>query len=116
MEQAEEVVRLVNRDSVKLVYDTYHLRMEESGTLSGILETYWPLIGHVQFGNAPTRNEPGVGEIDFDWIIQLVDQKGYKGWIGLEYNPSKDTWSSLSWVNRYGYHIDPRQRPANVGL
>jgi hydroxypyruvate isomerase len=115
MEQAEEVVRLVNRESVKLVYDTYHLRMEESGTLSGILEKYWPLIGHVQFGNAPTRNEPGIGEIDFDWIVQLVDKKGYKGWIGLEYNPSKDTWSSLSWVNRYGYHIDPRQRSVNAG-
>ena len=28
------------------------------------------MIGHVRFGNAPTRNEPGVGEIDFDFIIK----------------------------------------------
>lgn len=114
MAQAAEVVRLVNRESLRLVYDTYHLRMEETGTLTGILEKYWPLIGHVQIGNAPTRNEPGVGEIDFEWIIQRVDQKGYKGWIGLEYNPSKDTWSSLIWANRYGYNVDPQQRPASV--
>jgi hydroxypyruvate isomerase len=108
MEQGAEVARLVQRENMKLVYDTYHLRMEESGTLADILNMYWPLIGHVQFGNAPTRNEPGVGEIDFDYIIECLDQKGFKGWIGLEYNPSKDTWSSLAWTNRYGYKIDPR--------
>ena len=109
------MARLVQRENMKLVYDTYHLRMEETGTLANILNMYWPLIGHVQFGNAPTRNEPGVGEIDFDYIIECLDKKGFKGWIGLEYNPSKDTWSSLSWANRYGYRIDSRQRPPHVG-
>jgi hydroxypyruvate isomerase len=115
MEQAAEVARLVQRENMRLVYDTYHLRMEETGTLASILDRYWPLIGHVQFGNAPTRNEPGVGEIDFDYIAECLEKKGFKGWVGLEYNPSKDTWSSLSWANRYGYKIDPRQRPASAG-
>jgi hydroxypyruvate isomerase len=111
MEQATEVYRLVDRKNLKLVYDTYHLRMEETGSLSGVLDRFWSMIGHVQFGNAPTRNEPGVGEIDFDFIIKRLDEKGHQGWIGLEYNPSKDTWSSLAWTNRYGYQIDPSQRP-----
>jgi sugar phosphate isomerase/epimerase len=59
MQQAAEVYRLVDRANLKLVYDTYHLRMEEAGSLSDLLDRFWPMIGHVQFGNAPTRNEPG---------------------------------------------------------
>ena len=111
MEQGAEVYRLVDRPNLKLVYDTYHLRMEEQGSLTGVLDRFWPMIGHVQFGNAPTRNEPGVGEIDFDWLIKCLDEKGHKGWIGLEYDPSMDTWSSLMWANRYGYHVDLSERP-----
>jgi hydroxypyruvate isomerase len=109
MEQGAEVYRLVDRKNLKLVYDTK--RMEETGALSGVLDRFWPMIGHVQFGNAPTRNEPGVGEIDFDFIIKRLEEKGHKGWIGLEHHPSKDTWSSLAWTNRYGYRIGPSQRP-----
>lgn len=112
MQQGAEVLRLVNDDRLKLVFDTYHLRMEEAGALSNILDEYWPMIGHVQIGNAPTRNEPGVGEIDLHYLIERIDAKGYDGWIGLEYDPSQDTWSSLAWANRYGYDIRPRRPTA----
>ncbi len=108
MEQGAQVLRLVDDDRLRLVYDTYHLRMEETGTLSGILDAYWPVIGHVQIGNAPTRNEPGVGEVDLHYIVEQLDARGYDGWIGLEYDPSRDTWSSLMWASRYGYPIRPR--------
>jgi 2-dehydrotetronate isomerase len=108
MEQGAQVLRLVNDPRLQLVYDTYHLRMEEHGALSTILEAYWPLIGHVQIGNAPTRNEPGVGEVDLLYLIDQVDARGYNGWIGLEYDPSIDTWQSLMWAKRYGYDIRPR--------
>jgi hydroxypyruvate isomerase len=66
------------------------------------------MIGHVQIGNAPTRNEPGVGEVDLHYLIGQIDTKGYRGWMGLEYDPSRDTWSSLQWANRYGYEIGSR--------
>jgi hydroxypyruvate isomerase len=102
MQEAAEIMKAVGRDNLKLVYDTYHLRMEETGTLSALLDEYYPMLGHVQFGNAPTRNEPGVGEIDFDFLIRRLDAKGYAGWVGLEYNPSVDSWSSLAWMERHG--------------
>lgn len=108
MAQGAEVLHMVDDPRLQLVYDTYHLRMEETGSLSVILDTYWPLIGHVQIGNAPTRNEPGVGEIDLHYLIERIDQKGYGGWIGLEYDPSLDTWASLMWAKRYGYPITAR--------
>ena len=61
MEHGAQVLRMVNNERLKLVFDTYHLRMEEQGPLSAILDAYWPEIGHVQICNSPTHFEPGDG-------------------------------------------------------
>ncbi|CAH1666254.1 hydroxypyruvate isomerase family protein [Chelatococcus asaccharovorans] len=110
--ETAEVVRTVNRPNLKLVYDTYHLRMEEKGPLTPLLDLYWPLIGHVQIGNAPGRHEPGVGEIDLFHIIDALEAKGWTRPIGLEFDPASDTWSSLRWMERYGYPACAA--PANI--
>jgi hydroxypyruvate isomerase len=115
MNDAIDVVKLVNRPNLKVVYDTFHLRHEEKGPLVDILERSWDYIGHIQIGNAPIRYEPGVGELDLFYLIDRIDAKGFQGWIGLEFDPSKDTWSSLTWANRYGYAVSPAMRPPDAG-
>jgi 2-dehydrotetronate isomerase len=109
---AAEMVQLLGRENLKVVFDTYHLRMQEQGPLTELLERYFPLIGHVQIGNAPVRNEPGTGEIDLDFLLARLREKGYRHWVGLEYDPSRDTWSSLMWANRYGYRVHEREAAA----
>lgn len=110
--ETAKVVRDVGRANVRLVYDTYHLRMEEKGPLLPLLDEYWPLLGHVQIRNAPGPFEPGVGEIDLFAIVDALDRKGWSAPIGLEFDTSSDTWSSLGWMTRYGY---PEQvAPAGV--
>ncbi len=110
MAQAREIVEAVDRPNVGLVYDTFHMRYEETGTLSDIMDEHWPHIGYVQIGNPPDRREPGVGELDLVWIAQRAIDKGYKGAIGMELDPSMDTWSSLMWMNDHGYTVDPDSR------
>ena len=82
------------------------MRYEETGTLTDIMDEFWPLIGYFQIGNPPDRNEPGVGELDLIWLVRRAIQKGYKGAIGMELDPSLDTWSSLLWMNEFGYKVD----------
>jgi 2-dehydrotetronate isomerase len=108
--QAAEVCDLVGAPNLKVIFDTYHLRHEESGPLSAIFERHRERIAHIQIGNAPLRHEPGVGEIDLFHLMGLFDAAGYDGWIGLEYDPSLDTWSSLRWTERYGYAIPETDR------
>ena len=72
------------------------------------MDAYFPMIGHMQVGNTPERHEPGIGELDLHHLIDHADRNDYRGWIGLEYYPSKDTWSSLTWMNRYGFMIEGR--------
>ena len=110
MADAAEVVRALNHDKVRLVYDTHQLRLQEKGPIAPIMDEYWPLISYVQIGNAPGRHEPGVGEIDLLYLVEKAVKKGYTGPIGLELQPSKDSWSSLTWMNPYGYTVDPDNR------
>jgi hydroxypyruvate isomerase len=96
-----QLIKDVGRDNLKLCFDTYHVQMEE-GALSANLERTWPWIGHLQLGNPPDRHEPGVGELNLQYYFDMVDKKGWKGWIGCEYVPSTHTLDSLGWGAAYG--------------
>uniref|UniRef100_T1J9V8 Putative hydroxypyruvate isomerase n=1 Tax=Strigamia maritima TaxID=126957 RepID=T1J9V8_STRMM len=62
--------------------------------------------GHVQIAQVPDRHEPDTpGEIDFRYILNLFDELGYLGWIGLEYTPKGHTVSGLKWIKDFGYSL-----------
>lgn len=113
LDDALAVVREMDRPNLKLVWDSYHLRNEHKGSLLTLLQQAWPAIGHIQIGNVPGRHEPGVGDIDLHAVIREIDRSGWTGWIGLELDPSRDSWSSLQWCNAYGAHVG--DKPAGVG-
>ena len=94
---AVEIVREVNHPNVKFQFDTYHLQMIE-GHLVQTLAEVMDAIGHVQFGDAPGRTEPGWGELDIAQLDAAVEQSGYRGFIGLEYSPVSPGASTFTWV------------------
>ena len=100
LDEGIQLIKDVGRDNLTLCFDTYHVQMEE-GALSANLERTWPWIGHLQIGNPPDRHEPGVGELNLQYYFDLVDKKGWKGWIGCEYVPSTHTLDSLGWGAAY---------------
>jgi hydroxypyruvate isomerase len=51
------------------------------------MDAHWDLIGHVQVADVPGRGEPGTGEINYGFLLDHLDRRGYDGWIGLEYRP-----------------------------
>ena len=110
MAEADAIRRAIDQDRVQLVFDTYQLRWQEQGPLTPIMDDYWDHIGHIQIGNTPERFEPGVGEIDLLWLVECAYAKGYAGCVGLELDPSLDTWLSLMWMNKYGYTVNPGDR------
>ena len=51
----------------------------------------------------PSRGEPdSPGEVDYSYVLGLLERLGYSGHIGLEYTPVEDTVSGLAWVHRMG--------------
>jgi hydroxypyruvate isomerase len=99
-EQASAFVRSVARENVKLQYDVYHMQRME-GNLVATLRKHIGQIGHIQLADSPGRNEPGTGEINYRFVLNAIDELGYSGYVGLEYNPTNSaTLTSLDWLPR----------------
>ena len=96
---AMSVIRQVDHPAVKLQYDVYHAQVTE-GNLIGTIETHFPYLGHVQIADVPGRHEPGTGEINYPAVLGALGRLGYEGYVGLEYQPSRDTTSSFAWLPR----------------
>jgi hydroxypyruvate isomerase len=43
-------------------------------------------------------------EINYSYLLPLVDELGYDGWVGCEYRPRADTVSGLAWARAW---LDP---------
>ena len=96
-EQAVEFVRGVGR-AVKIQHDLYHMQRME-GNLVANLREYVGLIGHIQIADSPGRGEPGTGEIFYPYVLAALEELGYKGYVGLEYNPTTGTTEeSFGWL------------------
>ncbi|CAE8610950.1 unnamed protein product [Polarella glacialis] len=99
---ALDLIQRIDRpQSCKLQLDLYHLQISE-GDLSENIRRLLPFAAHVQLANPPGRNEPGHGEVNFPSLLALLDDLGYDGHVGLEYNPSSTTLQSLEWARSHG--------------
>lgn len=104
-EKGARYIAEVNHKNMRLLLDVFHMQMS-SGNLTNTIREIFPLVGHIQVSQAPTRQEPSApGEINYRYIFRLIEELGYKDWIGLEYFPSGSAADSITWVKDYGYAL-----------
>ncbi|MFC2048236.1 hydroxypyruvate isomerase [Chloroflexota bacterium] len=97
---ALQVLGEVNHINLWLQYDIYHMQIME-GNLTRTIQDNLARIAHIQLGDNPGRHEPGTGEVNFPNLFRFIDEAGYDGWIGCEYNPVGVTEDGLGWVKPY---------------
>jgi len=96
--QAVEFVKGVGRENVKIQHDFYHMQRME-GNLVATLRENIGHIGHIQVADSPGRGEPGTGEIHYPYVLAELEDLGYDGYVGLEYNPTTGTTEeSFGWL------------------
>ncbi len=83
--------------NLKVQMDLYHAQIVE-GDLSAKLRHWLPQIGHIQIAGVPGRHEPDDGEINYRYLLALLDELGYAGWVGCEYRPRAGTSAGLGWL------------------
>lgn len=96
-DQAYAVCRAVNSPHCKILYDIYHMQIEE-GNLIPNLDACWDEIGYLQSGDNPGRKEPTTGEINYSKVFSHIKSKGFTGVIGMEHGnakPGKEGEASL---------------------
>ncbi len=96
-DQVAEFIAAVNRNNVRMLFDCYHVQRGE-GDLRHAIERHLALIGHVQIADSPARHEPGSGEINYSYVLEVLARLGYGGHVGLEYKPRRSTEEALSWL------------------
>jgi hydroxypyruvate isomerase len=103
-DRAHAVVAEVGAANLKVQMDLYHCQIVE-GDLAMKLRQYLPTgrVGHVQIAGVPQRHEPDLGEINYPYLFELLDELGYSGWVGCEYRPARGmqpggTSAGLGWL------------------
>jgi len=98
---ALRILERVDRRNVSLQFDLYHCQIME-GDLARHIRGLAGHFAHVQIAGVPDRHEPDLGEINHTYVLDLLDETGYAGWVGCEYGPKAGTLAGLGWARRWG--------------
>lgn len=87
---AAEMTRLIGSPKLKVLYDVYHMQLNE-GSLCDNIRAYGDQFGHIHIADAPGRHEPGTGEINYGNVLACLEGIGYTGLAGFELTPKTTT-------------------------
>jgi hydroxypyruvate isomerase len=102
---ADDAVAVVTRaraagaPNVGFLCDLYHLA-SNGDDIDAAIAAHTDVTAHVQIADAPGRGEPGSGRLDLDRYLTALADRGYRGWVSLEYKPTTSTEQSLTWLPR----------------
>lgn len=96
-----ELCKRVGSPNFKLLYDIYHMQIDEGDVIRTIRE-YKDYIGHFHTGGVPGRHEIDESqELYYPAIMKAITALGYTGYVAQEFIPSaKDPEGQLSALAR----------------
>ncbi|MBL8763756.1 MAG: TIM barrel protein [Phycisphaerae bacterium] len=90
-----DLVKEVGSPRFKLLYDIYHMQIMEGDVIRTITD-HFDAIGHFHTGGVPGRREIDTSqELYYPAIMKAIADKGYSGYVGQEFIPSRDAMVSL---------------------
>jgi 2-dehydrotetronate isomerase len=95
-DEAQAICAEIGKPNLKVQFDLYHCQIVE-GDLAMRLRRDMPTVGHIQIAGVPERHEPDTGEVNYGYLLSLIEDLGYSGWIGCEYRPAAATSAGLGW-------------------
>ncbi|WP_435349159.1 hydroxypyruvate isomerase family protein [Haloarchaeobius sp. HRN-SO-5] len=85
-----EILDEVDSPALELLFDIYHQQVSEGNIIEN-MTNHIDRIGHVHVADVPGRHEPGDGELHYENILRAIDQAGYEGYVGYEFEPAEDS-------------------------
>ena len=97
---AAEMTRLIGSPRLKVLYDVYHMQLNE-GSICDNIRAYGDQFGHIHVADAPGRHEPGTGEINYANVFACLEACGYTGLVGFELIPKTTTAEAVKAIMKY---------------
>jgi hydroxypyruvate isomerase len=88
--EVADLIEAASSSSVRMLYDAYHAARSGTDPLKEV-PGYIHLIDHVDYADCPGRGAPGTGRVDLFQLLDVLDDAGYSGMVGLEYDPRGPT-------------------------
>jgi hydroxypyruvate isomerase len=91
-----ELCKKVGSENFKLLYDIYHMQIDEGDVIRTIRDNH-AYIGHYHTAGVPGRHEiDDSQELNYPAIMKAIVATGFKGYVAQEFMPAKaDTLKSL---------------------
>ena len=102
--EARSIIHEVAAPNIGLQFDLYHRQIME-GDVAMAIKEFGPLARHYQIASPPDRGEPDDGELNYRYLFKLIDESGFKGFVGCEYKPRKGTVEGLKWAKALGVSL-----------
>ncbi len=88
------MMQVINSPNIKVLYDIYHQQITEGNLLETIGNNI-EHIGHFHAAGSWGRNEIANSEVNYPFVTAKINEMGYDGFIGMEYEPKLDKLDSL---------------------
>jgi sugar phosphate isomerase/epimerase len=82
LDQGAELCRRINRPSIRIMADFFHMSIEEASLDESIRQSA-PFISYVHVADS-NRKQPGRGHLDFRYGFRALKAAGYDGYLGVE--------------------------------
>ena len=85
-----ELAKRLNSSNFKLLYDIYHMHIDEGDVISTIQDNH-QYFGHYHTGGVPGRHEIDESqELFYPAIMKAIIATGFKGYVAQEFIPAKE--------------------------
>lgn len=85
-----ELCKRLNSENFKLLYDIYHMQIDEGDVISTIKKNH-NYIAHYHTAGVPGRNEiDETQELNYPAIMKAIASTGFKGFVAQEFIPKHD--------------------------
>ncbi len=116
LDEAVSVVRQINYPAIQTMFDV-HNAVNEVEPHAVLVDRYFEFIRHVHVNEMDGRH-CGTGTYDFKPVLQVLQRRGFKGWVSLEafdFTPGAETIAneSLRYLEREIARLGPAQAARN---
>ena len=87
---AIELCKRIDSPNFKLLYDIYHMQIEEGDIIRTIINNHI-YFGHYHTAGVPGRNEIGPAqELNYPAIMKAIVKSGHTGYVAHEFEPTRN--------------------------